>query len=341
MEAASNPQPTRSEVLERESRFSRPAGIAAIVGVLLLVAATGLQQTAANLQDASAAERLREYAAHGGALLLSDIVGFFGMSLLAVPLYFLFKAAQGRAPAMRAPLAILAVLGPLLLATQGVVRSAGFGSAGDEFAAAEKAAPAKSVQAKEGSGSGTQPKGSESSKGDGKKGADGGSKGNANTDSDGKEKTSPADKRAERIIDDTSLIQASIFLQLIGALSFVIAMVYTSLWALRTGLLTRFWGTLGMALGAALVILPFALLGLLTWFAVVGLLLLGLWPGGRPPAWASGTAMPWPKPGRAADTEQTPPDRLEGTAREKEPSDSGESGRELPPAQDQPPERRD
>lgn len=341
MEAASNPQPTRSEVLDRESRFSRPAGIAAIVGVLLLVAATGLQQTAANLQDTSAAERLREYAAHGGALLLSDIVGFLGMSLLAVPLYFLFKAAQGRAPAMRAPLAILAVLGPLLLATQGVVRSAGFGSAGDEFAAAEKAAPAKSAQASDGSGSGKQPKVSEATKGDGKKGADGGSKGDANADSNGKEKTSPADKRAERIIDDTSLIQASIFLQLIGALSFVIAMVYTSLWALRTGLLTRFWGTLGMALGAALVILPFALLGLLTWFAVVGLLLLGFWPGGRPPAWASGTAMPWPKPGRAADTEQTPPDRIEGTAREKEPSGSDESGGELPPPQDQPPERRD
>ena len=53
---------------------------------------------------------------------------------------------------------------------------------------------------------------------------------------------------------------------------------------MRTGLLTRFWGSLGMALGAvSFIFFQFALL----WFVYLALLLLGRVPGGRPPAWES------------------------------------------------------
>ena len=67
---------------------------------------------------------------------------------------------------------------------------------------------------------------------------------------------------------------------------------------MRTGLLTRFWGSLGMALGAVFV---FFTLFTLVWFIYLGLLFAGWVPGGRPPAWASGKAMPWPKGGRRGD----------------------------------------
>ena len=77
-------------------------------------------------------------------------------------------------------------------------------------------------------------------------------------------------------------------------------MVYTCLHAMRTGLLTRFWGSLGMALGAvSFIFFQFALL----WFVYLGLLLLGRVPGGRPPAWESGEAEPWPTPAEKAAAE--------------------------------------
>ena len=50
-------------------------------------------------------------------------------------------------------------------------------------------------------------------------------------------------------------------------------MVYTCLHAMRVGLLTRFWGSLGMALGAVSFIF-FSLV--LLWFIYLALLLLGL-----------------------------------------------------------------
>jgi hypothetical protein len=92
-----------------------------------------------------------------------------------------------------------------------------------------------------------------------------------------------------------------------GQLGFVIGMFYTALHAMRTGLLTRFWGSLGMALGAvSFIFFQFALL----WFVYLALLLLGRVPGGRPPAWESGEAVPWPSPGEkaAADLSPPPPD---------------------------------
>ena len=122
---------------------------------------------------------------------------------------------------------------------------------------------------------------------------------------------------------------------LAGLLGFTIAVVYTALWTLRTGLLTRFWGSLGIALGAVFVL--FTIFSLV-WFIYLGLLLIGWVPGGRPPAWASGEAMPWQKgPGRGGgpgDGQQTPPsdpDAIDGSG---EPVEAPEAttAPELPPS---------
>ena len=80
-------------------------------------------------------------------------------------------------------------------------------------------------------------------------------------------------------------------------LGMIVAMVYVPLQALRAGLLTRFFGTLGMALGVSLILLPPAPVLLALWFGYLGLLFVGRVPGGRPPAWEAGEAIPWPRPG--------------------------------------------
>ena len=61
---------------------------------------------------------------------------------------------------------------------------------------------------------------------------------------------------------------------------------------MRVGLLTRFMGVLGIITGV-LQILPFG--GPLPvvqcfWLLMLGILFLGRWPGGQPPAWRTGNA---------------------------------------------------
>lgn len=103
-----------------------------------------------------------------------------------------------------------------------------------------------------------------------------------------------------------------------GVIGFVVGTIYTSLWAMRTGLVTRFMGTLGMALAASLVLLAqaFSLLALMMWLVWLGLIFLDKVPRGRPPAWDAGEAIPWPKPGEAPAEPRPATDTVEGEATE-------------------------
>jgi hypothetical protein len=115
---------------------------------------------------------------------------------------------------------------------------------------------------------------------------------------------------AERLIDDSSFREVASALAIPAILGLAVGLVYISLHAMRTGLLTRFAGSLGMALGVAMIlILPVALLLLMIWLIFVGLTFLGKAPGGRPPAWEAGEAIPWPTPGEraAASLEESSP----------------------------------
>src|SRR5918995_2814456 len=105
----------------------------------------------------------------------------------------------------------------------------------------------------------------------------------------------PVGEYAEDLIRDQGTYSAAQGFTFAGTLGFVIAIVYTALNAMRVGLLTRFWGTLGMALGVSMLFLGF--IGVLVLVFALGLLILGAWPGGRPPAWDAGVAIPWPRPG--------------------------------------------
>ena len=87
------------------------------------------------------------------------------------------------------------------------------------------------------------------------------------------------------------------YLSLLAGLALVVGMIVVLLNALRSGLVPRWLGVLGMFSGL-LILLPNvgATLQLIPafWMVMMGVLLAGKWPGGDPPAWESGEARPWP-----------------------------------------------
>jgi hypothetical protein len=120
----------------------------------------------------------------------------------------------------------------------------------------------------------------------------------------------------DNLAEDSTLAEVAGSLFFPAVLGLVVAMIYTSLQAMRVGLLSRFFGTLGMALGGALVIIApqLSLLAISIWMGWLGFLILDRVPRGRPPAWDTGEAIPWPKPGQQAG--EPTPAVVEGDATE-------------------------
>lgn len=120
----------------------------------------------------------------------------------------------------------------------------------------------------------------------------------------GGDASASADKRADDLITDQAAAGASAGLQFAGGLGILVAVPYTALHAMRVGLLTRFWGVLGIVLGAAIILFinrpsVWAFL-----FSLALGFMLGIWMRERPPAWAAAEAIPWPK---AAQARNEPP----------------------------------
>jgi hypothetical protein len=83
-----------------------------------------------------------------------------------------------------------------------------------------------------------------------------------------------------------------------GSLSVAAAFVLIAIGAMRVGLFTRFLGVLGAIVGALILLGPISgsptFIVQAFWLGMAGVLLMGRWPGGMPPAWESGEARPWP-----------------------------------------------
>jgi hypothetical protein len=110
---------------------------------------------------------------------------------------------------------------------------------------------------------------------------------------------------------DSPVIAVATALGLTGLLALGFWLVKGSLDAMRLGLLTRFMGILGIALGPALV-LGIGLYVLPLWLVALGVLFLGRWPGGTPPAWITGRAEPWPSRADAPPSGDASPAALNG-----------------------------
>jgi hypothetical protein len=138
------------------------------------------------------------------------------------------------------------------------------------------------------------------------------------------------------LIAETSVASFATGLSIAGALGLAAAVVYTCLHAMRTGLITRFLGTFGMATGVLVILGPVfgAPLGslLLVFLAVaLGLVYTGWRRGGRPPAWEAGEAIPWPAPGeKPSTTPEQGEEPVEGRAEEVFPDAAREPEPEEP-----------
>jgi hypothetical protein len=239
----------RREILERERRLAPYAATCAILVPVLFIASTAIRG-AISFPDGLPTDQLPLVDLNHGPLLASSILQALSFGLMAVPLFYLFRAAQARSERVIGLMVGFAVIGPAAFAAQMVL----------SYAASTQLASDFLAQASSG--------------------------GDIYTVFD--------DLR-----DDSSLLISSSIVAQLGFFTLIVAMIYTPLQAMRVGLLTRFFATLGMALGVITFLLPVDLLqpALPLWFGWLGFLILGRVPGGRPPAWEAGDAIPWPRPG--------------------------------------------
>ncbi len=247
---------SRQAIIERERRLRPWVIVACVVPLLLLVVSATFQPQTGGV-GSLVTESLRTIDDQSESLLISSILGSMAFTLLALPLFYVYRAAAARTDRMLGGLVILTVVGPLLFALQGVLLAVGRIDVADQFVVQE-------------------------------------------------EGVGDVYSLARNLLESSSLTDAALAGGLIALPSMIFAMVYTCLWGFRTGLLTRFHGTLGMALGASLIIQPLIQItfpALMAWFMYLGLMLWGRTRSGRHPAWDAGEAKPWPGPGQEPEPE--------------------------------------
>ena len=279
---------TKSQILEFEKRWALLAGIATAIAVAAIVGSFG--GAAAWVPSVGLADRLAEIQADRSRLVILSIIQFIGWMLLAVPLVYLFKATSSRSNQVRRGLVAVMIVAPLFFGIGGLGTLSPTLDSATEFQNVPQSVISDCVA---------------------KKTADSGDEVSSDDRTDFEAECE--DEAARDLRTDSSLTPLVSGFLLAGILGMTFAIVYLALWSMRTGLLSRFWGSLGMALG---VIFTFAvLIGLppvltLIWFIYLGLLFVGWIPGGRPPAWTAGEAIPWPRPGEQLDGEG---DLIDGT----------------------------
>lgn len=91
-------------------------------------------------------------------------------------------------------------------------------------------------------------------------------------------------------------IIASLLLRQVGVFALGFAFILLAINGMRVGLLTRFMGVLGIIVGVLFIIPIGSPLPIVQafWLVALGVLFLGRWPSGSPPAWVTGEAQPWP-----------------------------------------------
>jgi hypothetical protein len=291
-----------------------------------LLAAVVMDQAANIYSGASESLGLRSIDAHAGTIVLVSIVRAAAFVVLVGPLLYLFRAARSRSARVQPVMVGFVFIGPILLAAAGIVQAVGATQAASDFVKLpdEQTRPFsqfRSQVAHDPSGIDkvtiyTKPNSLEVQQADGTfytvqrypDTAESGLAGDldkAGVDQQTDSAGAAGDARAVHETDNSGALKAAQGLVIPGLLGLVVGMAYVSLQALRAGLLTRFVGSLGIGLGVAAVFIPpLVLLPAVLWagfLGYLGLVFIDRVPGGRPPAWQAGEAIPWPRPGEERD----------------------------------------
>lgn len=282
-----SPQETR----ERESRWALPVALATFAAAVLLIVSNPIEQ----ISGTENPEILRSVHEHAGSVTAAGLMRALALVLLVFPLVYLFRAVRARSERVRPQLLALMVVAPLFLALSAGVSIGARHEAANQFVGDEAKSTLSPKEAHEECAS--------QQKEEGKKAfAEEYEPETEATPLAACERQEREDDEASNAIDEASLAGIAQGFGLAGALGFAAALLYTCLWAMRTGLLTRFWGALGMAAGIAFLLGPLSIVAVV-WFIYFGFLVLGFVPNGKPPAWEAGEAVPWPTPGEKAAAE--------------------------------------
>lgn len=280
-----------------ESRWFVPVGVVSFVAAILIIASNFVVGGLTN--NGHQSDFLVSAHEDAGTVALYAGLQAVGFLLLAIPLYFLFRATAARSDRFRRQLVGVVIAAPIFFAIAAIITGVVTTDAADKFVSGEAKPQMTKQEAATECRSELQDKGKEDFAEEWDE--DSGVAPLAEC-----EKLEVEDDRAEEALSTSGLQGLGFGFGLAARLGFAVAMLYTCLFAMRVGLLSRFWGSLGMALGVASLILApeFALV----FFIYFGLLAVGKLPGGRPPAWAAGEAIPWPTPGEKAAEEMQPAD---------------------------------
>ncbi len=278
----------RSQIVAWEEHWSRPVAVATLLAVAGFIV-SGL--IAASISGDGEAAVLRSAHEHASSATLAGVVNAAAFLLLAAPLLYLFRVVEARAERMRSGMIVLLAAASLLLAISSGLGIVAKSNAVDRFIGGEAKSTLTKPEAAKECAATLKDKGAKDFAGEYP--AAGG-----RTAREVCEREEIEDDEASNAVAEASPASLATLCGITGALCLIVGLFYTSLWAMRTGVLSRFWAALGMALGVT--VLLGIVLFLLVWLAYIGLLIGGWVPGGRPPAWAAGEAIPWPSPGEKA-----------------------------------------
>jgi hypothetical protein len=237
--------------LDWEARVGRPVAVAAFASALLLFVWLFYANSIVDEPPEDTVEGLKLITEHESEVLLATVLQSLATALLAVPLWFLFKAAKFRRPETPRFAKWLALIAPVLLAAMTIVR---------QFIQIDVAHTVTDQLSQ-------QPLHHDAA----------------------------VDYAREELARGAAPVFEAVVLA--STLGLAFAFVLVSLNAMRSGLLSRFMGILGIIVGGLFVLpllgqVPFVQL---FWVGAIGMLALGKWPqGGRGPAWETGEADPWP-----------------------------------------------
>jgi hypothetical protein len=320
----------------------RPAGLIALLGAALFVT-SGVAGSVGS--GTTAADQLADYHNHSSRLLIAAVVSSIAMVLFTVPLFFLFRSAVMRAARMRSFVGGFVLVAPTLIAIQGVIFGLGLRDASPEYVAG-----VPTIEAQVRQQAAKEAQGTTSSETNTSNGPSTATKGTPSTDAPTTTTAGASKPLSQRIdaakvdfatkkIDSSSKVQVARILAVVGGLGFLIGVIYTLLWCIRTGLLRRLAAIIGMFFLGVLVLVPqLPPLGVVLWFAVIGLMLSGWWFSPLPPAWAAAEAIPWPRGGEDIGPpieKRDQGDVLESTGRETSEVSLPEDGAEQAQATDQ------